>query len=210
MAIFSIDLINFFIVSKIITVNFVMVSETSPLVIMDYPSADFLKYLEWALLAAVSLAILLLVAGSLLHKMIGLETIIVFQISYFLPYVITDSSVVLNCFKVLNYSTGYGKQLFFDQERDKYLHESNVKVELPKQFFEGMALNSIYLLGLCIAIIVSSIVMVALSKKRKKVKANSKIGIFIYHRMLFPTSMAFFSMCFFSLLSNNIRVYEWE
>lgn len=49
-----------------------MISNTSPLVVLDYPAAEHLMYLELVLLTAVSLAIFILLVGSQLHKMIGL------------------------------------------------------------------------------------------------------------------------------------------
>lgn len=69
---FSVNLDPYFLISRHINMSFSMVSDTSPLVILDYPSTDHLMYLKWILLASVCLAAFILIMGSQLHKMVGL------------------------------------------------------------------------------------------------------------------------------------------
>lgn len=71
-----------------------------------------------------------------------------------------------------------------------------------------MGLNSSYLLGVTLLLIITGLIASVSSMRKKKYKINHKIVSKIYHRMLFPVSMAFFSINFISLLSNNLRVYE--
>jgi hypothetical protein len=81
---------------------------------MTYPSDEILNLLSLALLCLCAALAILIIISAFLHKMIGIETLSVFQVCTIAPYLVNDRSIILRMFDSFAFVNGYGKQLFYD------------------------------------------------------------------------------------------------
>jgi hypothetical protein len=145
---------DIFLYPRALNLTFRMISEDAPLVLMTYSSAALLGGLTSLLLCLSIITLIIIFAGSTLHKMVGLESLFVLQLCLAAPLMLGDRSEVFRVFNGLSFASGLDGQLFYNPNDAETFGEPFENANLPKTFTEVVFINvSVLLLTLTVLIV---------------------------------------------------------